>query len=131
MVSENCENCFRVRDKDVEGGCNYGIDLHEVMSDAISKRVKFNATAVVTYLICEQCKNVLCCPHPNEYAAFTNTWPTYVWCLLTDVSIRKEYGNYVWRLIPVEWHQWWVAPLKNMFPQVYGDITLEAPRSHF
>ena len=115
----------------------YDIQLDTLSSAEISKgsrlykNIPHSTTNVCEYRVCPQCKVHLCSKEKKLYNAFTYTWPGFVWSMLSSRQVMVAYGAEVWRFIPKQWRPWWIHCIRNKFPQVYGNISLEDPQPIF
>ena len=75
-----------------------------------------------------QCKIHLTSDDCNEAKEEKNTWPSFIWEILTSDETIESYGvKYIWKFIPFEWRSWWYQELKTQFPTAYLSVTIDAP----
>ena len=105
-----CHNCFR---KNYHQNSLYLIELHTCQRKDIIKRYKFkfvHATKLKPKCneevkLCDECFTFLTTPTGNSCHT-QQSWPSFVWYVLQDETVRSIYGCDVWKLIPKEWRYW-------------------------
>ena len=80
-------------------------------------------------VLCKECYEFLTNPEATYARSFQNSWPSFVWIILTDKDILDVYGVYVWRFLPVGWRYWWMNSLHES--DVLHDVTIEYPTAMF
>lgn len=78
-------------------------------------------------LLCEQCSNYLINVDNKEAQKNKNSWPGFMWYVLTNDEVKEKYKNYAWRFIPKEWRYWWIDKLKELHGETYSNITIDNP----
>ena len=82
-------------------------------------------------MICQQCKTYIK-NEEEEKKIINNTWPGFIWHILSSSSIHKLYENYfIWKLIPLQWREWWYDEVIYQFLTYFGNITKNHPPSVF
>ena len=78
--------------------------------------------------MCIQCKTHLTLVDTEEASKEKNTWPTFVWKVLSsDETINAYSGAFLWKLIPTQWRSWWIQELKTHLPTAYMSVTKDSP----
>jgi hypothetical protein len=147
-----CANCFRRNNQTFindYGGDLYKISFSRVRKDKIRRRRSFRNIRSSCFSdevidLCEQCSNYLVkvevdenidldTRKKNEKIAKSqiNTWPAFIWSLLNNRNILRNYGAQIWCFIPVQWRYWWIDSLKENVNIVYDNITITSPKSIF
>ena len=57
-------------------------------------------------------------------------WPSMIWNWLTDLNLLRRYGSNLWRLVPDDWHGWWICAVTECIPPL-ADVTLASPIAIF
>ena len=87
---------------------------YNIQSNTICKHLKFKYihvpnNRVVSFKLCFQCLQHLTLPEVKEANKPEFTWPSFIWGVLTDKNIKREYGEtYIWSFIPCTWRRWWI-----------------------
>ena len=80
------------------------------------------------------------CKECNEYLTLSSgeidddasvIWCSFIWTILKDDSIHKIHGALILRFIPLEWRPWWINALNNIYPIIFGNITMDSPSPTF
>ena len=61
----------------------------------------------------------------NEY-----TWPAFIWSILNNDDIVREYGVSIWRFIPETWRHWWIGHVTESL-EYLSDVTIDSPSPIF
>ena len=85
--------------------------------------------STVTYPLCTECEQYL--TRHDNYQNEQYCWPSFLCSLLSNERCHNVYGNYIWRLIPTEFRYWWVNYIRDAFPQVFHEATIEFPSPIF
>ena len=68
-------------------------------------------------LLCKQCAHLIVIEDDIKVARlFQNAWPGFIYSLLQNRDARAEYGESIWRFIPVLWRHWWIDTFKSFHP---------------
>ena len=72
----------------------------------------------IDYLLCNQCKVNM----NDEYADKENgpqfIWPYFYWSILHCKEIRNHYySEFIWKIVPLEWHEWWFYKIVLQFTE--------------
>ena len=76
--------------------------------------------------LCYECSNYLIHGEKN----FQNVWPSFMWCqVLNNNNVHSIYGDWVWRLVPQQWRNWWIQSIisDTHHSISYDNVTLEEP----
>jgi len=134
-IIEICENCHRKQYP--ENNSFYSITFLHRRSDEIKKNKKFKtircSTAEPSFNVklCEQCDCHLVSGDSKQSNDYNAVWPSFIWFILKNEDIHKHYGSYIWRFIPTQWRYWWISEVKDQFPDVYENVTIDEPKSIF
>jgi hypothetical protein len=140
MGEENsfCENCHRRNSNYLRDNFEgiYEIHFTSHPSDTIRLRRKFKMMTIGRDRICQctlctECKNHLTVSNNKEALKSENTWPSFIWMLLSSTNIHNMYGRSVWKFIPTPWRYWWVQELKELYPNTFSQITILDPSPVF
>lgn len=130
-LSDTCDNCKRQYHEDNNNNNIYKMNLSHQEGTNINNR-KFKDNDVIRredqlYTLCDECNSYL--SSTNEKSRYDSKiiWPVFIWFILKDPKIHECYGNTIWKFIPSSWRQWWLMSLKNNFPTVYSDISIDYP----
>ena len=87
----------------------------------------------VDLLLCKQCVSHLTMEPKDKkkdktYDFPQNTWPAFIWSLLSDDALIQTYHSRIWQLIPQPWRYWWID---NAIACFYDRISLDIPESLF
>ena len=56
------------------------------------------------------------------------TWTAFIWKnMFSNYDIHEKYGIEIWKYIRPKWRYWWVDSLKDRFPQIFNNITINYP----
>ena len=132
---QECDNCHR-RNHPCLQDSFYDVQFHIRSSDNIVrkrtfKHVRYNQSNPVDYTFCTECNSYLSPDHNVDTNHDTIVWCSFIWSLLANVDIHKEYGKQIWRYIPFEWRLWWMRSVMISFPSVYTNITFHNPAPFF
>jgi hypothetical protein len=81
----------------------------------------------VSVALCRLCYNYL----RADIAAnqIEVVWPALFWSWLSNIPLQQQYGNYIWKLIPIKWRPWWIKTVTKY--NVYRNVTINEPESIF
>ena len=133
--SDTCDNCKRQLHENNDISDIYVLNSSLQDGKNIRSR-KFKDSEVRTaedrhYTLCNECNTYLTSTNDKIRYDSKYIWPAFIWSILKDVKIHECYGNSIWRLIPSSWRQWWLNSVKNYFPMIFSDISLENPSPLF
>ena len=83
----------------------------------------------VDFVFCRECHNHLT-TYPTRRKKFQsynypkNTWPGFIWSMLSDEMLIRKYQCRIWQLIPRPWRYWWIDDANPLFND---RITLDSP----
>ena len=80
-------------------------------------------------VLCLESYEFLTNPDDKSGKSFKNTWPSFVWNVLTDEVILGVYGVHVWRFLPETWRYWWIDAVHRHGR--FQDVTISTPSSIF
>ena len=133
----HCQNCKRFQtatDTMVHADNHnnpYMLSLRLVSSDALSggrrtyKFCKKQTEPVTQYTLCKQCYEHTCSFDNKVSKHFKNTWPAFMWSILSSQAVHAVYGASIWKIVPKQWRKWWIDILRASFPSVYGHVSLD------
>ena len=133
-VQLQCHNCKRKQHHQLIE--KYGVDSHYVIAfSTVSSyelhRRKFKHVDIITnqngieYTLCSNCERYLTIE--DDYNKEVYCWPSFLIHVLENESIHEQYGNLIWRYIPLQYRYWWLEYLQVTFPEVFHDVTLTCP----
>lgn len=61
--------------------------------------------------LCKECHNFLTLPNSSDATQLVHVWPSFIWKLFNNDDVFDSYGDYIWRLIPMESRPWWVRTI--------------------
>ena len=77
--------------------------------------------------LCKECHSFLTLPKDSDARQLVHVWPSFIWKLFKNEDVFDNYGDYVWRLIPIEWRACWVRTIR--IKTNHHDISLDYPPS--
>ena len=80
--------------------------------------------------ICNQCEVHL----RDEYSDKANgpqfIWPALYWIILHCKDIHNNYSSgFIWKIVPLEWHEWRFDKIVLQFPEYYNIISITETQS--
>ena len=117
-VQLQCHNCKRKQHHQLIE--KYGVDSHYVIAfSTVSSyelhRRKFKHVDIITnqngieYTLCSNCERYLTIE--DDYNKEVYCWPSFLIHVLENESIHEQYGNLIWRYIPLQYRYWWLEYL--------------------
>ena len=80
-------------------------------------------------ILCKECSVHLTSNENRKiYEAPVNTWPGFIWSVLSNESLVNKYGVKIWQFIPQQWRHWWLCSAFDYFPE---EISIQNPPSYF
>ena len=59
-------------------------------------------------------------------------WTYFYWIILRCKDIRNHYSSeFIWKIIPLKWREWWFDEIIIQFPAYYNSISITEPQSIF
>lgn len=129
-----CANCKRwktvYRNEGFEFKALYDLSINEVVIKKTSLRRKFStlslaAVGSIIWLHTSDTVKLNLCNHCNLYFTITKhtkttlkkySWPVIIWRLLSSGDVYSNHGNRLWRIIPLQWQQWWIKSVTSLLP---------------
>ena len=91
-----------------------------------------NEQNAVPVLLCLECSNhLVTIDNAAEASLCQHSWPGYIWSFLTNIDMHRQYGEKIWRFIPIQWRYWWISEVKRSFPTVFANVSIESPTPIF
>lgn len=129
--NSTCENCNRKNPTGENSDmAPYKLVFRSHQENLLIKRKRFRFVAVDNasddlVVLCLECSNYLT-NHDNKVArSFNNTWPSFIWSLLSDRDVLDVYGQYMWRFVPEKWRYWWIDSLNES--DLLVGVTIDVP----
>ena len=137
-----CANCRRGQSQqlinDYHDDC-YVIEFERYDITAVKRRRKFNLIPIRTFrsearviILCIQCGTHLTLEtsraNKKIYDSCQNSWPGFLWYLLSNCEFQRIYGSRLWQFLPITWRFWWLEEASRYFQD---NISLHNPESLF
>lgn len=87
-----------------------------------------SSTSEDVVILCDQCSEYFTNPE-KEVSLFENTWPSFLWSILSDKEILDTYSNFIWRFVPLKWRPWWIDAVHEC--EGLSDVTIDNPSPIF
>ena len=59
-------------------------------------------------------------------------WPDFYWGILHYKDTRNNHSSeFIWKIVPLEWREWWFDEIVLQFPAYYNSILITEPQSIF
>ena len=56
-------------------------------------------------------------------------WPDFYWSILRCEDIHNNYSSeFICKIVPLEWHEWWFDDIVLQFPAYYNSIFITGPQ---
>jgi hypothetical protein len=133
----SCDNCMRTQSQFLIDEHEYKLNLEVFSTLDIYNRRKFRNPSVPTtndpdnalnIMLCDECaQHLILIEHSQTANRMEYAWPAFVWFLLTNSEIKREYNAAIWRFIPLLWRHWWITDAQDIYP----DITIDDPSPIF
>lgn len=132
-----CSNCKRLQSHYLiqQYGTTYRIEFTSVYKHHVKTRRKFKFLIDDDFhnnrcTVCVQCCKYLTLEDNKCANSPSNTWPSFIWYMLSSNDIRKYYHIvYVWGFIPTTWRYWWIESLE--FASMNMTLSIDSPKPFF
>ncbi len=132
--SNYCKNCKRQQtisdNNDVHYKTIYDLYITECIIPKSSLRRKFSNLSItvneaefkilpnkmIQISLCPQCCFYFTIEKPNTKKIYKYIWPSLFWKILSSFELYKIYGTNLWRIIPLQWRQWWYISVRTLLP---------------
>ena len=112
------------------------LKLCTILSDEIRRNRSFvfirrttSASRTIEYEVCTQCYQHLNMSDTVEANKNKYSWPSFIWNLLQSEDVQELYNaSDVWKVIPIQWREWWLESIHQHFPTFYSQMTLTIPK---
>lgn len=73
--------------------------------------------------LCRDCETYLCHTKSNQERKIRDaSWPSLMWMWLTDQRLRGRFGFRLWRLVPLQFRDWWESNLADEYGCRMGQL---------
>lgn len=115
-----CENCKR-----------RNIPLNETNRRSLKRKtykyIDRPSSSDGDVILCTECTTYL----TTEDSSDDVSWPSYIWYLIQNEDIQQNYGEDIWRFIPITWRTWWLDSVKSIYNHIFAFVSLENPTPVF
>lgn len=132
-----CENCCRSLRFDLAPDSPYHLEFKWINGEEFSGRPKYCQFRKDRHFVCTQCYKYMTGVNEDgeklsDIEVENVSWPSFIWSeILSNNDIHKEYGAWIWRLIPLQWRYWWVDAVKEKYARIFRHITIDLPAPAF
>ena len=86
----------------------------------------------INHLICNQCEVHLSDKYTNKSNGPQFIWPGFYLIILHCRDIYNHYSSeFIWKIVPLIWREWWFDYIVLQFPAYYNSILITEPQSIF
>ena len=86
----------------------------------------------IDYLFWNECEVHLSDEESDKANGPQFIWPAFYWSILHCRDIRNNYSSeFIWKIAPLEWREWWFDEIVIQFPTYYKSISIIEPKSIF
>ncbi len=136
-MRQECCNCHRCPATCDEIGVDfhklpfYDITIDEYESSQLSFTKKFCTMKARDYrdeivLLCGDCGRYLQ-KGSNHETRLASSYPALLWKLLTSAALLQRHGDYLWSLVLLRWHSWWIHSVHEI-PSL-AHVSVHYPKS--
>jgi hypothetical protein len=109
----------------------YDILIDEYESSQLSFTKKFSTMKARDHqdeivLLCGECGLYLQ-KGSNRKTHLASSYPAFLWKLLTNAALLLRHGDYLWSLVPLRWHSWWIHSVHEI-PSL-AHVSVNYPKS--
>jgi len=136
-----CENCYRSN----QHINSQNIAFETISRDRINNHARFrqssikpcinrsnvSVSSIQSYMLCHECTVHLTSLSYHEANNEKYSWPGFVWSILTNPEVHREYASTIWHFIPQQWRPWWIYSVKEKYPLLFENISIDFPSSVF
>ena len=134
LMEDGCRNCKRKNPSESHSGMTpYILSYKRHQVNHLIKRKAFvcldmDRSSEEKIILCMECTEYFT-NSEKEGSSFVNTWPSFLWSILTDGDILDTYGDYAWRFVPLKWRHWWIHVVHEY--EKLSDVNIDNPSPIF
>ena len=119
---QNCISIYQIKP------CTVSIDLI-IIRRPFSFIKWYISSDPIDYLLCNQCEVHLSDEDTDKANGPQFIWPYFYWSILHCRDIRNHYSSgFIWKIVPLEWHELWFAEIVLQFTEYYNSISMTDPQ---
>ena len=116
----------------------YQMEIYTVSSALIISGIPFEfikgyiSNDTIDYLLCNKCEVHLIYEDTDKANDPQFIWTDFYWNILRCKYIRNHYSSdFIWKIVPFEWCEWWFDEIVLQFTAYYNSIYITYTQSIF